>query len=151
MEKQINGILEKPLGKDQIKVNMAMRNVKIDLGYSIRKCREDFGNAKGAEKKEAVVKSYATAMFKRVHEQLKSNTEMSSADRIVAAQKITNVMMKSFSPVAFNDKYAQYSDNYFVKNNEIGAIKEITRDYDIGNDLEDVKVELGIEKQKMRR
>ena len=130
MEKQINGILEKPLGKDQIKVNMAMRNVKIDLGYSIGKCWEDFGNAKGAEKKEAVVKSYATAMFKRAHEQLKSNTEMSSADRIVAAQ---------------------YGDNYFVKNNEIGAIKEITRDYDIGNDLEYIKVELGIEKQKMRR
>jgi hypothetical protein len=125
-------------------------STKNDMRTIIRKCWEAYGNAKDAEKKEAVVKSYAVTAFKRTYDHLKNHENLPSVDRIVVAQKIANVMMKTFSPVAFGENYAKYGDNYVVNHYDVKAIKEATGAYDIGDDLKDIKIELGIEKQPMQ-
>ena len=46
-------------------------------------------------------------------------SDLTAPDQIIAAQKISNVMIKNYSPVAFADKgLGHYADNYVLKNKE---------------------------------
>lgn len=69
----------------------------------------------GADK-DAVVMNYANRAFNVVHGLIVDVPGMSAVDTAVAAQKIANIMLITFSPIVTDDKYAQYADNYFLKN-----------------------------------
>ena len=47
-------------------------------------------------------------------------SDLSAANQIIAAQKITNVMIKNYSPVAFADKeFEHYGNDYVLNNREV--------------------------------
>ena len=46
-------------------------------------------------------------------------------DRLVVAQRITDMMLNQFSPIAFNDKYAKYGDNYFMNQTSPDMIQSL--------------------------
>ena len=74
------------------------------------------------------------------------------ADRMVAHQKLQDVLLKNYSPAAFNSEYAKYTDNYYMKNASDKEIQDLTG-YDIisgGEIIEDAKVELGIAKERVK-
>ena len=56
--------------------------------------------------------------------------EMSQKNRVIAAQKLADVMLKNYSPVAFaKEKYGKYADNYVLKNRTL--LKERLEKFDV--------------------
>ena len=53
-----------------------------------------------------------------------AQAELSPKDRIITAQKIADLMLKNYSPVAFKElQLDQYADNYMIKNRELLALR----------------------------
>lgn len=68
---------------------------------------------------------------------------MDTKDRLVAAQKIADLMLNKYSPIAFNGDYKEYGNRYFVNNATPTQIKDLTNyEKDIENLIEDVKNEM---------
>ena len=71
---------------------------------------------------------------------------MSTAEKLAAAQKITNMMLVTVSPVASDDKYAQYADNYFLKNATIEDVQKLTGiNENVQEILNEARFELGLD------
>ena len=74
---------------------------------------------------------------------------LSTADKIIAVQKITNLWLNTYSPVASDSSYAEYGDNYFVKHADPKALREDPLFYgesveSLDKALQEAKFELGI-------
>lgn len=103
-------------------------------------------------KNQSNMPAHAIKLFKNAYLAIKNETPgMSVRDKLVAAQKMADIMLNTYSPVASNSALAQYADNYGVKYMANWDIQTLTG-YE-GNIVElmnDVKVELGITKAKVQ-
>lgn len=84
--------------------------------------------------------------FKYVYNVIKENTpKMNIAEKLVAAQKITDIVLNTYSPVGAKAEYAQYSKSFCVQNMNANDVQELTG-YEESFDklMTDVKVGLGI-------
>ena len=65
------------------------------------------------------LEEFMEVAFETSYEALE-NTSLSTKDKIVTAQKMTNVFTRNYSPAAYDaDKYSQYTENYVVNNNKV--------------------------------
>ena len=76
-----------------------------------------------------------------------AKTELAKKERIIAAQKIANLMLNLYSPVAFvDDQLNDYADNYVIKDEDL--LKEQLGKYgifskeELESTLQDIKAEL---------
>ena len=93
----------------------------------------------------------AIKLFKATYNAIKNDTPgMSVAEKLVAAQKMADIMLNTYSPVATNPSLAQYGESYGVQKMDNNAIKELTGfEGDVNELMNGVKVELGIGKEKV--
>ena len=95
--------------------------------------------------------SHAIKFFKTAYNAIKNDTPgMSVAEKLVAAQRMTDIMMNIYSPVATNPSLAQYGENYAVQKLYNDNIKELTGfEGNVNELMNSVKVKLGIGKEKV--
>jgi hypothetical protein len=75
---------------------------------------------------------------------------MSTTDKIVEAQRISDVLINTYSPVLSDEKYAEYKYNYFVKNASLEELQDIVgSERDIDTVMENACNELGVEKTRV--
>ena len=91
----------------------------------------------------------AIRMFRDVYGTIsKDMRQMSVTDKLVAAQKITNVMINVYSPAALDQNMEKYSENYAITNMESADIKNLTdHEGDVDKLMDDVMVELGLKER----
>ena len=104
------------------------------------------------EELEDLIANHAKAMYKVAFNKLMA-FKLDLKDRIVAAQKITDLVLNSATPVAFKqNEYGKYGNNYALKNDE--CIREALAENGIAlddNAINEAKRELGaFEKEKMQ-
>ena len=94
----------------------------------------------------------AIKFFKVAYNSIKNDTpDMSVGEKLVAAQKMTDIMLGTYSPSASDPKLAQYGDNYGVQKLDNNDIKELTGyEGDVNELMTNVKVELGLAKSKVQ-
>ena len=86
-------------------------------------------------------------VFKSVYENIDINMKsLNVKDKLVASQKISDLLLKNFSSIAANEKHKTYGENYAIENMSHEDIRKLT-DYQDDMDLLmlDVKTELGLE------
>ena len=76
---------------------------------------EGFENANGEAARKKVLEDGAKKLFSTVEKQI-SLFSFSAADKYVEAQRITDFLMKKCSPAGIDEKYAKYTDKYFLRN-----------------------------------
>ena len=93
----------------------------------------------------------AKNMFKFVYNHLNNNIhKMNVGDKLVAAQKMTDLTLNTFSPVATDPKLARYGDNFAIKSMDDEDIQKITQySGDVESLMNEVKTELGIFKENV--
>jgi hypothetical protein len=93
----------------------------------------------------------AKKMFKVVYNHLNNNIrEMNVGDKLVAAQRMTDLTLNTFSPVAADPKLARYGDNFAIKSMDDEDIQKITNySGDVESLMNKVKTELGISKENV--
>ena len=93
--------------------------------------------------RSADMKDIATLFFRESYSSIEK-TGLSPESKVMAAQKIADLMLKSYSPVAFaNGELDQYADNYVVQNKAL--LKDQLEKLNVQNVdklIEDVDVEL---------
>ena len=101
---------------------------------------------------DKVVKDYVGKIFKTAYEFIDGFAEekMSTTDKIIEAQKISDILINTYSPVLSDEKYAEYKYNYFVKNASLEELQNIVgAERDIDTIMENACNELGAEKTKV--
>ena len=93
----------------------------------------------------------AKNMFKFVYNHLNNNiSKMNVGDKLVAAQRMTDLTLNTFSPVAADSKLARYGDNFAIKNMDDEDIQKLTGySGDVESLMNEVKTELGIFKENV--
>ena len=93
----------------------------------------------------------AIKLFKATYNAIKNDTPgMSVVEKLVAAQKMADIMLNTYSPAATNPDLAQYGESYGVQKMGNDAIKELTSFVgDVNELMNGVKVELGVVKEKV--
>lgn len=100
--------------------------VGVVFGMVTTTLNEFWGDfTKDGADKDAVVMNYANRVFNVVHGLIVNEPGMGAVDTVVASQKIANMMLITLSPIATDDKYAQYADNYFLKNATPEQLNEV--------------------------
>ena len=150
LKPQINEMLSKsPLSFNIRKHQIS--GIQSQIIESIRNIWDNI-NANPDADKNAIMEQGAKDTFKTTYDIINMCGIESTKDRLVAAQKITDLMMKNYSPAAFDSEYAKYADNYYMKNASDEEIQRLTG-YDIisgGEIIEDAKVDLGIAKEHVK-
>ena len=95
------------------------------------------------------MRAHAIKLFKVSYNALRNNTpNMSVAEKMVAAQKMTDIMLNIYSPTAIKPELAQYGNNYAVQKMNNDDIKDfIGHDGDVNELMNEVKVGLGLVKE----
>jgi hypothetical protein len=95
-------------------VKMACRLAK----QNTMECWDKFNAAKTEEQKQAVLAEHSKVTFVRMHTHVLQDLSQgkTESEKLAMAQKLTDFAMNTYSPVAFNSKYAKYGDNYFIQN-----------------------------------
>ena len=93
----------------------------------------------------------AKNMFKVIYNHLNNNIhQMNVGDKLVAAQRMTDLTLNTFSPVAADPKLARYGDNFAIKSMDDDDIQKITKySGDVESLMNEVKTELGIFKENV--
>ena len=107
---------------------------------------DQFNTATDDKKKETMVQERANSEFERAYKIIETAPGMSTAEKLVAAQKITNLILVTVTPVASDDKYAPYADSYFLKNATAETIQNLTGvNENVQDILNEARFELGID------
>jgi hypothetical protein len=111
----------------------------------------DAKNEKDESKMQRSMKEYSINIFESVYASTQdmAGENLSTADKIIAVQKITNLWLNTYSPVASDSSYAEYGDNYFVKHADPKTLREDPLFYgesveSLDKALQEAKFELGI-------
>ena len=144
----INEMLNKSTLSSNIR-RLQISGIQSQIITSIRDIWDNI-NAQPDADKNAIMAQGAKDTFKTTYEVINMCGIESTKDRLVAAQKITDLMMKNYSPAAFNSEYAKYTDNYYMKNASDEELQDVTGLGIIsgGEIIEEAKGELGIEIEK---
>lgn len=123
--------------------------------HVLERAQEMWGalNEKDEAAREKQIAEGAINVFISAHTHL-GTLKLDFADHLAAAQKITDMMINQFSPVAFDDKYAKYGNGYFLNTADLDKIMlySKTDDYakahrifhDAKEDFENGKVRLDL-------
>ena len=129
----------------------------VNLG-AIRLMWNDFGKATTAEDKEKILHNGAQKIFKASFEGMKGLTNLDEHDRMVASQKITDLLLKQYSPATSDKAYDKFADNYVISDENF--VRDFMRsNWNVnemsGEELKDIiknmkiDIERGKEKEKV--
>ena len=97
---------------------------------------------------QAQMKEHVTRMFRNAY---KSLSEMDTADRLIAAQKMTDIVLNLFTPVGSEKAYEKYRNNYYIQNTKNADIQDFIKyKGNIDELVNNVKAELGIVKEEVK-
>ena len=121
-------------------------NLVATGGNILRSLERNIGNTWSSPEK---MHGYAKDMFKNAYYEINTSMRKASVgDKLVAAQRITDVMLNVYSPVTAKPELAKYGDNYAVRIMEDEDIQELTKyEGNVEELMKDVKVALGIIKE----
>lgn len=88
---------------------------------NIEEMWKNFDKANDPAEKEKALAEGATKLFETVRTRL-TFFRFEEADKFVVAQKISDLFLNCYSPVASDEKYAQYGKNYYVSTKEAADI-----------------------------
>ena len=91
----------------------------------------------------------AIKMFKSAYNKINNDMpQMNVKDKLVAAQKIADIMLNKFTPIASDPTLEKYGNSYGIKTMDNEEIKTFI-DYEgnVAELMEDVKADLGIDKE----
>ena len=109
--------------------------------------REMFMNIKPFWNEKEKMNDNVEKMFRTTYKAL---PEMDIADRLIAAQKMTNIALNCFTPVGSEKAYEKYRNNYYIQNTNNADIQDFTKyKGNIDNLVNNVKVELGLVKERI--
>lgn len=161
-QKEIGGIcasframlLKSGDSRDRAMVDITMNAAVLKMYRALQGAAQDFETRKTPETREAAVRDCTVGLFKTAYAGiLKGTAGLSVAQRFATAQAITDMMLARFSPAAPGGKYAAYGDNYLVKGADAETLRNTLSELGISEDAEalmnDVKIELGLEKKSM--
>jgi hypothetical protein len=82
------------------------------------KCWDAFNKATDEAQKRAVLADYSKKMFKGMYDHAISITSYGKApaEKLVMTQKLADFVLNTYFPVASNSKYAEFGNNYYLKN-----------------------------------
>jgi hypothetical protein len=99
-----------------------LNNVQGIMTDTIAEMWENFDKAsEPAEKAQAMVNG-TKKLFTAAMRNLSQTMPKSQKEHHIAAQKISDIYLKLYSPAAFHKEYAEYADMYFLKNAELGDL-----------------------------
>ena len=155
LHKQILGAIERSTSKEADKNAVARGLILVGNKGIIQKMWNAFENATTVEEKEKVINTHTQQIFNDTFNSIKKLKGMNEHDSIVATQKITDMMLKQYSPVTSDKAYDKYADNYivndekfmdsFVRNN----FKDMS-DEQIKNMINDIKLDASTKKEKLK-
>ena len=109
--------------------------------------REMFMNIRPFWNEKEKMNENVKKMFQTTYKAL---PEMDIADRLIAAQKMTNIALNCFTPVGSEKAYEKYRNNYYIQNTNNADIQYFTKyKGNIDNLVNNVKVELGLVKERI--
>ena len=126
----------------------------------INKAWQEFNGADTEEERKEAAQNIALTTFRTFYNTAVANISAynnTAVDRIVMTQKLTDFVLNNFSPIASNSKYAEYGNNYFVKNatpeeffkNAMAGGMYKGDVNDAKKDLDNAKFELGVGKMSV--
>ena len=99
-----------------------LNSVQDGMTRTIAEMWENFDKAsEPAEKAQAMVNG-TKKLFTVAMRNLSQTMPTSEKEQHIAAQKISDIYLKLYSPAAFYKEYAEYADMYFLKNAELGDL-----------------------------
>ena len=99
-----------------------LNSVQDGMTRTIAEMWENFDKAsEPAEKAQAMVNG-TKKLFTVAMRNLSQTMPKSEKEQHIAAQKISDIYLKLYSPAAFYKEYAEYADMYFLKNAELGDL-----------------------------
>ena len=108
-------IVKKSTTPDSVKEGIANGMIiGVNMG-TIRLMWKEFESAQTVEEKQNVLHKRTQEVFRNSFNGAKTLAKIDMFDKMVAAQKITNLMLKQYSPATFDASYEKYTDNYILK------------------------------------
>ncbi len=120
LKRNIFNLIDDPKVKSPMKNDPKFRSGWVDQFYNkvtaeLQSMWEDFDASFDSDDKEAAIANGAKKLFVTVQSHL-GFLQMEETDKYIDAQKITDSLLGSFSPIATNEEYASYKDKYYLKN-----------------------------------
>ena len=155
VHKQILNIVKKSKTAENDKSIIARGMIlNVNLG-AIRLMWNDFDKATTTEDKEKILHNGAQKIFKASFDGMKGLTNLDEHDRMVASQKITDLLLKQYSPATSDRAYDKFSDNYVISD-ETFVRDFMKKTWDVnemsGDELKDIikNMKIDIERGKER-
>ena len=157
VHKQILGLLDKSPIQAVIKENVSRGTFLGENMGTIRHMWNNFEKAATPEEKGNVIENYTKKIFNDTFKHLGTTFKVVDAkDRIVAAQKITDIVLNQYSPATFSKEYDKFADNYLVSNEAFmdGLMKQHFNKNDLTHEelkdfMSEVKTEITTPKEKL--
>ena len=120
LKRNIFNLIDDPKVKSTMKNDPKFRSGWVDQFYNkvtaeLQSMWEDFDSALTLENKEKAIANGAKKLFVTVQSRM-GLLQIEETDKYIDAQKITDSLLGSFSPIATNEEYESYKDKYYLKN-----------------------------------
>ena len=99
-----------------------LNNVQGIMTNTIAEMWENFDKASEPTEKAQAMVNGTKKLFTAAMRILSQTMPKSQKEHHIAAQKISDIYLKLYSPAAFHEEYAEYADMYFLKNAELSDL-----------------------------
>ena len=120
LKRNIFNLIDDPKVKSPMKNDPKFRSGWVDQFYNkvtaeLQSMWDGFDASFDSDDKEAAIANGAKKLFVTVQSHM-GLLQMEETDKYIDAQKITDSLLGSFSPIATNEEYESYKDKYYLKN-----------------------------------
>jgi hypothetical protein len=120
LKRNIFNLIDDPKVKSPMKNDPKFRSGWVDQFYNkvtaeLQSMWDGFDASFDSDDKEAAIANGAKKPFVTVQSHM-GLLQMEEQDKYIDAQKITDSLLGSFSPIATNEEYESYKDKYYLKN-----------------------------------
>ena len=120
LKRNIFNLIDDPKVKSPMRNDPKFRSGWVDQFYNkvtgeLQSMWEEFDAALTPENKEKAIANGAKKLFVTVQSHM-GLLQIEETDKYIDAQKITDSLLGSFSPIATNEEYESYKDKYYLKN-----------------------------------
>ena len=157
VHKQILGLLDKSPLDGTLKEKLAFGSLLNTNKGTIRLMWNKFDTAQTPEDKEKALEDFTTKVFNNTLKELGTTFKITDGkEKLVAAQKITDIMLNQFAPTTFAKEYDKFADNHFVSDEKFMEefMKQNFNRTDVAKDelkdfINEVKTEITTPKEKL--
>ena len=99
-----------------------LNSVQDGMTRTIAEMWENFDKTNDPAEKAQAMENGTKKLFTTAMSNLAQTMPKSQKELHIAAQKISDIYLKLYSPAAFHKEYAEYADMYFLKNAELSDL-----------------------------